>query len=133
MAINPTDPLAFYDLQTALANCILAELSPTPARICKNAAGIVGWNNCCGCAANDEAATCGQLVVSWQRDFYSIDGLAENNFVDEGMGCPEALFVGSEYVVNVMRCSTSSGPRAGATVFICTCTGVVSGKASMSR
>ena len=29
--------------------------------------------------------------------------------------------------------STSSGPSAGAMVLICTCTGVVSGKASMSR
>ena len=33
----------------------------------------------------------------------------------------------------VMRCSTSSGPKAGAAVLICTCTGVVSGKASISR
>src|SRR6516225_1711930 len=32
----------------------------------------------------------------------------------------------------VMRCSTSSGPSAGAIELICTCTGVVSGKASMS-
>src|SRR5262245_59945288 len=32
----------------------------------------------------------------------------------------------------VMRCSTSSGARAGAVVLICTCTGVVSGKASTS-
>ena len=34
---------------------------------------------------------------------------------------------------NVICCSTSSGPSAGATVLICTCTGVVSGKASISR
>src|SRR5256885_1851842 len=33
---------------------------------------------------------------------------------------------------NVIRCSTSSGPREGATVLICTCTGVVSGNASIS-
>ena len=33
----------------------------------------------------------------------------------------------------VICCSTSSGPSAGATVLICTWTGVVSGKASMSR
>src|SRR5262249_2417635 len=33
----------------------------------------------------------------------------------------------------VICCSTSSGPRAGALVLICTWTGVVSGKASRSR
>ena len=33
----------------------------------------------------------------------------------------------------VMSCSISSGERAGATVLTCTCTGVVSGKASMGR
>lgn len=107
MAIDPTSPRAFYDLQTALADCILAQLDPQPARVCKNAAGIVGWNNCCGCVENDEANTCGQLVVSWQRDFYSNDGRDEANFVNDDMACPENLFIGAEFIVNVMRCSTA--------------------------
>lgn len=107
MPINPTSALAFYDLQTSLANCILAELDPRPARICRNAAGIVGWNNCCGCNDGDPSATCGQLVVSWQRDFYSNDGRDEVNFINDDTACPENLLIGAEFIVNVMRCATA--------------------------
>jgi len=107
MAIDPTDPLAFYDLQTALANCVLALLDPAPARVCRNAAGIIGWNNCCGCVDTDENAACGQLVVSWQRDFYSNDGRDEVNFINDDTACPINLLVGAEFIINVMRCSTA--------------------------
>lgn len=107
MPINPTSPLAFYDLQTALANCILAELDPQPARICKNAAGIIGWNNCCACNEADPDAPCGQLVVSWQRDFYSTDGRDEVNFINDDTACPENLLIGAEFIINVMRCATA--------------------------
>jgi hypothetical protein len=103
-AIDPSSPRAFYDLQTDLANCILPYFDPQPARICRNAAGIVQWANCC---AGDPEGTApgGQFVVSWQRDFYSEDGRSEVNFVNDDMGCPANLFVGAEFIINVMRCS----------------------------
>ena len=103
MAIDPSSPRAFYDLQTDLANCILPLFSPQPARICRNAAGIVGWNNCC--PSDPAAGPGGQFVVSWQRDFYSQDGRNEVSFINDDAECPVNLFVGSEFVINIMRCS----------------------------
>ena len=104
MAIDPSSPRAFYDLQTELANCILPLFTPPPARICRNAAGIVGWNGCCA-SVPATGGPGGQFVVSWQRDFYSEDGRSEANFINDDMACPVNLLVGAEFVINIMRCS----------------------------
>jgi hypothetical protein len=101
MPINPGSSTAPREVQLAVGACVLAALDPQPARICVGAAGIVGWNNCC---PSVEGGPGGQLVVSWQRDFYSDDGRAEVSFVgDDNLCSPELL--GTEFVVNVMRCS----------------------------
>ncbi len=103
MAINPVAPTAPREVQLAVGACVEAALTPPAARICLGAAGIIGWNNCCP-SEGDPAGPGGQLVVSWQRDFYSNDGRGEVNFLGDDNDCsPELL--GSEFVVTVMRCS----------------------------
>lgn len=101
MPINPTAPTAPREVQLAVGACVYAALDPPPARDCRGAAGIIGWNGCC---PSVEGGPGGQLVVSWQRDFYSNDGRGEVNFVgDDGVCAP--MLLGSDFVVNVMRCS----------------------------
>lgn len=101
MPIEPGSPTAPREVQLAVGACVRDALTPPAARICLGAAGIVGWNNCC--PSTDDGPG-GQLVVSWQRDFYSTNGMAEVNFGGDDNDCgPELL--GVEFVVNVMRCS----------------------------
>lgn len=103
MPINPAAPTAPRDVQLAVGACVRDALNPPAARRCLGAAGIVGWNNCCPSTGDGPG---GQLVVSWQRDFYSDDGRAEVPWIGDDNQCsPELL--GVEFVVNVMRCSTA--------------------------